>query len=445
MKIHILGICGTFMGGVAVLAKQLGHEVSGCDAKVYPPMSTQLREQGIHLVEGYDAPQLDNKPDLVIVGNAMKRGMPVVERVLNEGLPYVSGPQWLAENLLPGRWPIAVAATHGKTTTSSMIAWILEFAGLQPGFLIGGVPENFGVSARLGQGQHFILEADEYDSAFFDKRSKFIHYHPRTLLMNNLEFDHADIFDNVEAIQKQFHHLVRTIPSKGLIIAPKNDENLAIVLKQGCWTPVEYVGETWQAKLHKADGSEFEVYYRGEAVGTIVWNLLGQHNVDNALGALASAHHAGVDIKTGIAALANFKNVKRRLELRGTVNNIKLYDDFAHHPTAITKTLGGLRAKVGDAPILAVAELGSYTMRSGAYDQTLLPAFDAADKVWLYIPEDSQWDLSDKVDNKRIKVFRNIDEIIQTVSAVAVPGDHILVMSNRGFGGIHEKLLEKLK
>jgi UDP-N-acetylmuramate: L-alanyl-gamma-D-glutamyl-meso-diaminopimelate ligase len=445
MKIHILGICGTFMGGVAVLAKQMGHEVRGCDAQVYPPMSTQLEEQGITLIEGFGADQLDYQPDLIIVGNVMKRGMPVVERMLNDNMPYISGPQWIAEYVLPGRCSVSIAGTHGKTTTSSMVAWILEFAGLKPGFLIGGVPENFGVSSRLGEGNCFVLEADEYDSAFFDKRSKFIHYHPRALIINNVEFDHADIFEDLEAIKKQFHYLVRTVPEKGLIVAPKADKHVADVIAKGCWTPIEYIGEDWQAKVLKADGSEAEVFYQSKSVGVLKWNLLGMHNIHNALSALAATHYLGVEPSKALVALAKFKNVKRRLESLGEVQGITLYDDFAHHPTAIATTLGGLRAKVGKKNIIAIAELGSYTMRSGVHNETLVPAFGDANEVWLYVPKDSSWDLESYVHVPHIRVRRDIDLIIDEVTNLARPDDQIVIMSNRGFGGLAEKLKLRLR
>ena len=351
MHIHILGICGTFMGGLAVLAKQLGYRVTGSDANVYPPMSTQLEQQGIELTEGYDPSQLDPAPDLVVIGNAMSRGNPCVEYVLDRNLPYISGPQWLLEHVLQDRWVLAVAGTHGKTTTASMLAWVLEYAKLEPGFLIGGVPGNFPVSARLGSAPFFVIEADEYDCAFFDKRSKFVHYHPRTLVMNNLEFDHADIFPDLAAIQRQFHHLMRTVPSNGRVLFPQADDNLTAVRKMGCWSEVELVGQDdakWKAVKLADDGSAFEVWLDGEKQGEVHWECIGEHNVNNGLMAIAAARHAGVMVEHGIAALCQFKSPKRRMELKGEVAGISVYDDFAHHPTAIETTLGGLRAKVGE-------------------------------------------------------------------------------------------------
>ena len=359
MHIHILGICGTFMGGIAVLAKQQGHKVTGSDLNVYPPMSTQLEEQGIELVQGYDPSQLDPAPDMVVIGNAMSRGNPCVEYVLDRNLPYTSGPEWLRDNVLQQRWVIGVAGTHGKTTTASMVAWILEHAGLEPGFLIGGVPGNFPFSARLGKAPFFVIEADEYDCAFFDKRSKFVHYRPRTLIMNNLEYDHADIFPDLASIQRQFHHLVRTVPSNGRILMPAHDPALAEVRTMGCWSEVELVegdGANWQAKLLKEDGSAFVVLLNGDVQGEVHWSGLGRHSVHNGLMAIAAARHAGVRTADGIAALSEFVMPKRRMELRGEVAGIKVYDDFAHHPTAIATTIAGLRANVGTARILAVLE-----------------------------------------------------------------------------------------
>ncbi len=443
MKVHILGICGTFMAGIATIAKQLGHEVRGCDANVYPPMSTQLQEQGIELTEGYGAAQLDYQPDMVIIGNTMKRSIEVVEAVLNRHLPYMSGPQWLAEYVLQQHDVLAVAGTHGKTTTSSMLAWILECSGKNPGFLIGGVPQNFSVSARVTDSDYFVIEADEYDSAFFDKRSKFVHYHPRTLIMNNLEFDHADIFVDLAAIQKQFHQLVRTVPGEGQIIMPANEPALAEVIEQGCWTPIQYVGSEWQAELVVADGSEFHVLHQKKCMGTVRWNLLGNHNVANALAAIAASVAIGITTEQAIAALATFANVKRRMELKGVINNITIYDDFAHHPTAIATTLAGLRAKVGKQRIIAVAELGSYTMRLGSYQQQLPDSFAEADRAILYVPSDANWDV-EALASPRINVLHEVDAIVQQVVKEAQSGDIVLVMSNRGFGGIHHKLLQQL-
>jgi UDP-N-acetylmuramate: L-alanyl-gamma-D-glutamyl-meso-diaminopimelate ligase len=446
MKIHILGICGTFMGGVALLARQLGHEVTGCDQAVYPPMSTQLQEQGIKLYPGFGAEQLDYKPDLIIVGNVMKRGMPVVERMLNEDFAYTSGPAWIANYALKDRHTLAVAGTHGKTTTTSMLTWILDYAGLEPGFLMGGVPENFGVSARLGKGKTFVIEADEYDSAFFDKRSKFIHYHPRTLIANNLEFDHADIFDDLAAIQKQFHYLVRTVPNKGLIVAPQSDTPLRTVFEMGIWTPIEFTGTHWKANLLKDDASQTEIFYHDKLIGTLSWDLIGQHNIANALAAIAAAQHVGIEPNKAIEALAHFKNVKRRLEYIATINDITVYDDFAHHPTAIATTLAGLRAKVGESKrIIAIAELGSYTMRSGVHRDSLVPSFKNANEVFIYIPPDAIGHVLADPEDPRITVLTDMDQLLKSVINLIEPFDQILIMSNRGFQGFKEKLLDKLK
>ncbi len=450
MNIHILGICGTFMGGLAQIARALGHEVSGSDVNVYPPMSDQLVEAGIDLMEGYDPQHLDPPPDQVIIGNALSRGNPIVEHVLDRGLPYTSGPQWLAEHVLQDRWVLAVAGTHGKTTTASMLAWILDYAQLAPGFLIGGVPQNFGVSARAGQTPFFVIEADEYDTAFFDKRSKFVHYRPRTLVVNNLEFDHADIFEDLAAIQRQFHHLVRTVPSNGLIVAPRNDPNLAAVLEQGCWTPLEYVEPyaetTWHVGNAVADGSAFDVICEAEQVGRVTWSLTGQHNVANALAALAAARHAGVPAAVGVEALCGFENVKRRMELRGERHGVRVYDDFAHHPTAIRLTLEGLRAHVGDGRIVAVLEPRSNTMRMGVHAAQLADALSAADAVWVYAPADLGWEIDDLLGGlgDRLHVHDRTASIVEQVAGSATAGDHILVMSNGGFEGIHQRLLDAL-
>jgi UDP-N-acetylmuramate: L-alanyl-gamma-D-glutamyl-meso-diaminopimelate ligase len=445
LKVHILGICGTFMGGVALLARSLGHEVSGQDAGVYPPMSTQLAEQGIALHEGYGPAAIPADVEMVVIGNALSRGNPAVEYVLNRGLPYTSGAQWLSDNLLRDCWVLAVAGTHGKTSTASMLAWILEYAGMQPGFLIGGVPQNFGLSARRGGTPFFVVEADEYDTAFFDKRSKFVHYRPRTLVMNNLEFDHADIFPDLSAIQRQFHHLVRTVPGEGLLIAPADDASLAAVLEMGCWTPCEYTGSDsgWTAVNAAADGSRFEVFWQGESRGTIEWELLGAHNVSNALAAIAAARHAGVPAAQAIEALGRFRNVKRRMELRGEVNDIRVYDDFAHHPTAIATTLAGLRNRVGEARILAVLEPRSNTMRMGVHKDTLLPSLAGADRAFIYTPQELGWKLP-KNASATVTACEDFEQLLDAVIAEARPGDHILVMSNGGFGGIHGRLLERL-
>ncbi|MBA1290799.1 UDP-N-acetylmuramate:L-alanyl-gamma-D-glutamyl-meso-diaminopimelate ligase [Pseudomonas japonica] len=449
MHIHILGICGTFMGSLAVLAKESGHRVTGSDANVYPPMSTQLQAQGIELTQGYDPAQLDPAPDLVVIGNALSRGNPAVEYVLNKGLPYVSGPQWLADHVLQGRWVLAVAGTHGKTTTSSMLAWVLEHAGMAPGFLIGGIPQNFEVSARLGDTPFFVVEADEYDSAFFDKRSKFVHYRPRTAILNNLEFDHADIFPDLAAIERQFHHLVRTIPGEGLIIHPRSETALARVVEMGCWTPVQTTGDggQWQARLLAEDGSRFEVMFDGNAEGVVEWPLTGQHNVANALACLAAARHVGVVPALGIEALSRFRNVKRRMEVVAEVKGITVYDDFAHHPTAIATTLDGLRKRVGSAPIIAIVEPRSNSMKLGAHRDGLPASVAQADQVIWYAPPNLGWDLAATAAQCTVSstVADNLDAIIAQVKAQATPGTHVVIMSNGGFGGLHGKLAEALK
>lgn len=483
MHIHILGICGTFMGGIAILAKAAGHRVTGCDANVYPPMSTQLEAHGISLIEGMDAAQVNLKPDVYVIGNVVTRGNLLIEEILNRGLPYVSGPQWLAENILrpratqgapggqqnPHKCVLAVAGTHGKTTTSAMLAWVLEDAGLAPGFLIGGVAENFGISARLPGKPHqsgnehasfFVIEADEYDTAFFDKRSKFVHYHPRTLILNNLEFDHADIFPDLAAIETQFHHLVRTVPGSGLIIANGREESVERVLKRGCWTAVEYFGsaEGWQVGHVDADGS-FEVMLHGHTQGRVKWGLLGEHNRMNALAALAAARHAGVPLAQGIAALSRFRNVKRRLEVKGRVNGIIVYDDFAHHPTAIATTIAGLRTwMTGSANeaissptqrsagrILAVLEPRSNTMKLGVMKDALPGCLKEADRIFCYAAN-LGWDAAAALQplGAKASTYDNLDLMVQAVAREARCGDHILVMSNGSFGGIHQKLLERL-
>ncbi|WP_213875466.1 UDP-N-acetylmuramate:L-alanyl-gamma-D-glutamyl-meso-diaminopimelate ligase [Pseudomonas sp. dw_358] len=449
MHIHILGICGTFMGSLAVLAKELGHHVTGSDANVYPPMSTQLEAQGIELIQGYDAAQLDPAPDLVVIGNALSRGNPAVEYVLNKGLPYVSGPQWLADHVLQGRWVLAVAGTHGKTTTSSMLAWVLEHAGMSPGFLIGGVPHDFSVSARLGDTPFFVVEADEYDSAFFDKRSKLVHYRPRTAILNNLEYDHADIFPDLAAIERQFHHLVRTIPGEGLIIHPTTEPALERVIEMGCWTPVQTtgVGGQWQARLLSPDGSRFEVSFDGVVQGTVQWGLTGQHNVANALATLAAARHVGVVGAMGVEALSAFKSVKRRMETVAVVNGVTIYDDFAHHPTAIATTLDGLRQRVGDAPIIAVIEPRSNSMKLGAHRDGLPDSVRDADQVIWYAPPGLGWDLAGTAAQCSIPstVADSLEAIIAQVKTQAVAGTQVIIMSNGGFGGLHLKLAEALK
>ncbi|MDD5215398.1 MAG: UDP-N-acetylmuramate:L-alanyl-gamma-D-glutamyl-meso-diaminopimelate ligase [Methylococcales bacterium] len=443
MRIHILGICGTFMAGLAVLAKQLGHEVSGSDQNVYPPMSDQLREQGITLKEGYCAENLSDKPDLVIIGNALSRGNAEVEAVLNQNLRYISGAQWLAENVLQDKWVLAVAGTHGKTTTSSMLAWILESNGYNPSFLIGGIPLNFGVSARLTDSNFFVIEADEYDAAFFDKRSKFVHYRPRTAILNNLEYDHADIFPDLAAIQKQFHHFVRTVPSEGLLIAPENDLAIEETLALGCWTPVTYTsiqGEgTWNADLLTSDGSHFIVYFGVHNQGEVHWNLTGEHNVRNALAAMAAAHHVGVLPHDSIRALSNFQNVKRRMEVIASKNGVTIYDDFAHHPTAIATTLDGLRQRVGGEKIIAIVEPRSNTMRLGVHQHTLAASLRAADLAIIYQPE-SQSALTLA---SNTVVYQTLDEIVARFQHEIQSGCHVVVMSNGSFGGLHSRLVNE--
>ena len=486
MHIHILGICGTFMGGIAVLAKQAGHRVTGCDANVYPPMSTQLTAQGIELIEGFDPSQTKLNPDIYVIGNVVSRGNPLIEEILNLGSPYISGPQWLAENVLQGKWVLAVAGTHGKTTSSSMLAWILEYAGLAPGFLIGGVPENFGVSARLPQtpalakskqdsksiSPFFVIEADEYDTAFFDKRSKFVHYRPRTAILNNLEFDHADIFDDLGAIEKQFHHLVRTVPQQGLVVSNRQT-SLERVIAKGCWSQLEFFGapalkekaldtnkksldsnenvlenlsqnNAWQIQNVDAQG-RFDVFLNNERQGNLSWEMLGEHNRMNALACIAAARHIGVAPCIAIEALSEFKNVKRRMETKGVVKNITVYDDFAHHPTAIETTVAGLRAKVGSARILVVLEPRSNTMKLGVMKEALPDSLKDADLIFCY-GANLGWDAAQalKPIANKAKTFDDLAVLVQGVCSNAKPNDHILVMSNGGFGGVHQKILDAL-
>jgi UDP-N-acetylmuramate: L-alanyl-gamma-D-glutamyl-meso-diaminopimelate ligase len=465
MHIHILGICGTFMGGLAVLAKEAGHRVTGCDANVYPPMSTQLEAQGIELIEGYDPAQTRLEPDLYVIGNVVARGNALVEEILNRSLPYVSGPQWIGEHILQGKWVLAVAGTHGKTTTAAMLAWILEDAGYAPGFLIGGVPMNFGISARLtgpnlGSGadtgsdsSFFVIEADEYDTAFFDKRSKFVHYHAKTAILNNLEYDHADIFPDLGAIETQFHHLVRTVPGIGRLIVNGEQASLARVLERGCWSEHESFGAAegtvWSMTEH--DDGSFDVLFDGDKAATVHWNLTGKHNRCNALAALAAARHVGVPIAQGAASLAAFDSVKRRMEVRGVVNGITVYDDFAHHPTAIATTVQGLRQKLGvgksGGRILAVLEPRSNTMKLGAMKDALPGSLVDADLVFGYGSIDALgWSLADALAplGARARSFDDIDALVHAIAADALPGDQIVVMSNGGFQGIHQKILQAL-
>jgi UDP-N-acetylmuramate: L-alanyl-gamma-D-glutamyl-meso-diaminopimelate ligase len=462
MHIHILGICGTFMGGLAVLAKEAGHKVTGCDANVYPPMSTQLQAQGIELIEGFAPDQVSLQPDLFVIGNVVSRGNPLMEEILNRGLPYVSGPQWIGEHILRNKWVLSVAGTHGKTTTSSMLAWILEDAGYDPGFLIGGVPMNFGISARLsGKGKEssfFVIEADEYDTAFFDKRSKFVHYRTKTAVLNNLEYDHADIFPDLGAIETQFHHLVRTVPGVGRLIVNGREESLRRVVARGCWSDKEWFGTdaadtaegtaSWALKTHEDDS--FDVIFNGEHQGTVTWSLTGEHNRMNALASIAAARHVGVTPAVAIEALQKFENVKRRMEIRGTVKDITVYDDFAHHPTAIATTVAGLRKKVGKARILAVLEPRSNTMKLGTMKEALPGSLTDADLVFGYGAKAGKdalgWNLSEALAplGQNASAYDELDTLVQAITRVARSGDHVLVMSNGGFGGVHQKILDAL-
>ncbi|MDF3021135.1 MAG: UDP-N-acetylmuramate:L-alanyl-gamma-D-glutamyl-meso-diaminopimelate ligase [Steroidobacteraceae bacterium] len=453
MHVHILGICGTFMGGIAAIAKAAGHRVTGSDKNVYPPMSTQLEALGIELIQGFDAAQLEPRPDVVVVGNVMTRGAPVIEALLESDIPYTSGPEWLAREVLSGMHVLGVSGTHGKTTTSSILAWILEYAGLNPGFLIGGVPGNFSVSARLGGRKYFVIEADEYDTAFFDKRAKFVHYHSRTIILNNLEFDHADIYENLGAIQKQFHHLVRTIPASGRILWNGADENLKKTLAMGVWTPREAFAREagadigWSLDVPEGgDFSKFVVLESGKPAGTVKWDLLGAHNAENALAAIGAARHAGVPVAQSIAALAEFKGVKRRMELRGEARGIAVYDDFAHHPTAIATTLDGLRRKVGSQRIVAVLEARSATMKMGVHRDTLAPSLAVADAVWMFAPPDLGWDAGAvaRALGSKGHAATTLDELLKGLLASVRAGDQVLIMSNGGFGGLHGKLLDAL-
>ena len=456
MHVHILGICGTFMGGIAAIARAAGHRVTGSDQNVYPPMSTQLAALGIEVVQGFDAAQLDPAPDVVVVGNVMSRGKPVIEALLERRIPYASGPEWLARAVLHDRWVLAVSGTHGKTTTSSMLAHILDHAGLAPGFLIGGVPGNFDVSARLGDAPFFVIEADEYDTAFFDKRAKFVHYHPRTLILNNLEFDHADIYPDLESIQRQFSHLLRIVPGSGLIVHNAADANLDNVIARGCWTAREGfassgatpgAGVRWTTRLTGADHRRFEVLFDGVSQGTVEWSLLGAHNVDNALAAIAASRHAGVPVAQAIEALGSFRGVKRRMELTGTAAGISIYDDFAHHPTAITTTIDGLRRRIGGARLVAVLEARSNTMRMGVHKETLAPSLQGADVVYLFAPPDLGWDAGAvaRALGPKAATEPTVDALLQRLTADLRAGDQVLIMSNGGFGGLHARLLDALR
>jgi UDP-N-acetylmuramate: L-alanyl-gamma-D-glutamyl-meso-diaminopimelate ligase len=444
--LHILGICGTFMGGIAAVAQAAGYRVTGCDANVYPPMSEQLRALGIELTEGFGAEQMALKPDVWVIGNVVTRGNPLMEAILDAGERYLSGPQWFAENVLPGKHVLAVAGTHGKTTVSAMLAWILERGGLEPGFLIGGVPNDFPVSARLTRSRFFVIEADEYDTAFFDKRSKFVHYRPRTAILNNIEFDHADIFDDLAAIKRQFHHLVRTVPKSGLVVANGADPNVEQVLTTGCWTPVERFGLAgqWEAGEPDPEGS-FDVRWAGKPMGRVRWDLLGAHNRLNALAAVSAARHAGVEPANAIEALASFGGVRRRMQIRGEAGGVKVYDDFAHHPTAIRTTLEGLRQRVGKARILAVLEPRSNTMKRGIMKDDLPASLANADQVFVYTVG-LGWDARAVFAplGARARCEEELEPLVAGVAGEARAGDHVVIMSNGGFGGIHEKLLARL-
>ena len=447
--IHILGICGTFMGGVAMIAKQLGYHVTGSDKNVYPPMSTFLENSGIKIISNFDVEQLQPAPDMVIVGNAMKRGNPCVEYVLENNLPYTSGPQWLHDNLLRHRWVLAVSGTHGKTTTTGMLTWILEQNGLEPGFLIGGISGNFGISSRLGNSQYFVIEADEYDTAFFDKRSKFVHYNPKTLIINNIGFDHADIFDDIRAIQRQFHHMIRTMPKSGLILSADSETTAKETLDMGCWSETQFLGQDkeWFAERITNDCSQFAVYHHGEKVAEVHWNIVGQHNMHNALMAIAAAHHIGISVENAANALSTFINAKRRLEVKGEVNGITVYDDFAHHPAEIQATLTALRDKVGGGVrILAVLEPRSNTMKMGHHKDEIAPALVRSDHVFLLQPDNIPWEVAEIAANcvQPTSWSADINKLVDMIVKEAEPKDHILVMSNGSFGGIHQKLLEKL-
>ena len=448
MHIHILGICGTFMGGIALLARELGHTVSGSDANVYPPMSTQLQEQGITLMQGYEPEHLKPEPDIVVIGNALSRGNAAVEAVLEKGLRYTSGAQWLLDYVLQDRWVLAVAGTHGKTSTASLLAWLLEDNKMSPGFLIGGIPGNFGISARLGETPFFVVEADEYDTAFFDKRSKFVHYHPRTLILNNLEYDHADIFPNIEAIQTQFHHLLRTVPANGLVISHADDNYLDETINKGCWTPVEYFSgkktQAWQAEPIKADGSEFDVLFNSKKISSAKWSMFGEHNMQNALAAIAAARHVGVPAEMSVDSLSTFKGIKRRMEVRGVVKNITVYDDFAHHPTAIRVTLDGLRKNVGDKKIIAILEPRSNTMKMGVHKDTLADSLTLADSVYLFQSDNVGWDMAEELNSDSVQVYSSTQAIIDKVLSEVKADDNIIIMSNGGFEGIHQRILDAL-
>ena len=453
MHLHILGICGTFMGGIAALARASGHKVTGCDRNVYPPMSTQLAALGIDLIEGYGADQLALEPDVFVIGNALSRGNPLVEAILDSGRPYESGPDWLARNVLGDRWVLAVAGTHGKTTTSSLLAWVLEHAGLDPGFLVGGVPLDFQVSARLGTGRHFVVEADEYDTAFFDKRAKFVHYRPRTAILNNLEHDHADIYPDVPSIQRQFHLLLRMMPGNGRLVVNARDRHLAEVLEMGCWTPIERysidagVTADWQLVAGDAGYGHIEIRQGARSVGAVDWRMFGRHNAENALAAFVAARHAGVEEQVALEALSRFGGVRRRLELRGDVDGVRVYDDFAHHPTAIRNTLDGVRRRQVNGRVIAVLEPRSNTMKLGAHKAALADSLRSADRVFIYQSPEVKWDVAEAMRPLGATAVVQTDlELLTTALAVeARPGDQLVLMSNGSFGGLHERLLAALR
>jgi UDP-N-acetylmuramate: L-alanyl-gamma-D-glutamyl-meso-diaminopimelate ligase len=454
LHLHIIGVCGTFMGGIAAIAREAGHRVTGSDRNVYPPMSTQLAALGVEVIEGYEPDQLKLNPDVFVVGNVMSRGNALVEALLDSGRPYESGPEWLARNVLQGRWVLGVAGTHGKTTTTGLLTWILEHAGLAPGFLVGGVPLDFNVSARLGGGRHFVVEADEYDTAFFDKRAKFVHYRPRTAILNNLEHDHADIYPDVASIQKQFHLLLRTVPSNGRLVVNAADRNLAGVLEMGCWTPVERftaeagIATDWRIDADAANGyASFEVWHGERRVGEVDWNMLGRHNAENALAALVAARHAGVDERVALEALRRFAGVRRRLEVRGTVRGVVVYDDFAHHPTAITTTLDAVRRKARDGRVIAVLEPRSNTMKLGTHKSALAESLRSADRVFVYQSPEVKWDVADAMQplGTLATVHTDLGQLTAALAAAARAGDHLVLMSNGSFGGLHERLLDALE
>lgn len=449
MRIHIVGICGTFMGGVALIARELGHHVTGSDLNIYPPMSDALKDAGIDIRLGFEPDTIPKDVDLVIIGNTINRANPSVDYVLNHNINYISGAQWMGENVLRHQHVLAVSGTHGKTTTTALLAWILETAGCNPGYLIGGVPKNFEGSSRLGAGKYFVIEADEYDTIFYDKRSKFLHYRPNTLIVNNIEFDHADIFADLEAIKKQFQILLRTVPSNGAVIYPKRDANIQDVIARGCWAKQICTDDqqSWHATLIKDDGSCFDCYFGNEKKAHIEWALLGNHNVQNALAAIAAADNIGISMQAIEKAFATFKNVKRRLEVRACVNNITIYDDFAHHPTAIATTINGLRKKVGKERIIAIAQLGSNSMKMGAHGDALGPAFLEADEIHILQPDDKSWDVRAMLKPvvHKTQIHENVSAIVEVVSNHTKSTDHVLVMSNKGFEGIHQKLADALR